>query len=277
MTSVLWGAGDFLGGTLARRVAPFAVVGGSQFLATLVLAPVILLSGAPTDPPGWLPWGIAAGITGVLALGCFYWALAIGTMGVVAPVAAMGVVVPVLVGLVRGERPGAVVLAGIAVAVVGVVLAGAPEVSAVRHDTARGGWQALGLAGMAAVGFGLVLVFVAQGASASVGMTLLAQRCTGVTVALVVLARARHLGGLRRRDVGMLALIGMFDLGANATYAAASRLGLLAVVAVLASLYPVVTALLARVVHDERLAHSQVLGVGLALSGVALIAAGGAG
>jgi drug/metabolite transporter (DMT)-like permease len=198
-------------------------------------------------------------------------------MGVVAPVAATGVVVPVAVGLLSGERPGAAAYVGIVVAVLGVVLASGPEVRAVEQHEARGGWRALVLAGIAAVGFGLVLVLVAGGAESSVPMTLLVQRATSVVVVLGLVVVLRRRGGLTRRDLPMLAAIGVLDVAANGTYALASTTGLLAVVAVLGSLYPVVTAALARIVHGERLQRVQLVGVVLALAGVALIAFGDAG
>jgi drug/metabolite transporter (DMT)-like permease len=276
-SSVLWGSADFLGGTMARRVAPLAVVGGSQAVAFVLLVPFTILVGAWDDPTGYLPWAIAAGVVGFLALGAFYAALAVGTMGVVAPVAATGVVVPVAVGLLSGERPGAAAYVGIVVAVLGVVLASGPEVRAVEQHEARGGWRALVLAGIAAVGFGLVLVLVAGGAESSVPMTLLVQRATSVVVVLGLVVVLRRRGGLTRRDLPMLAAIGVLDVAANGTYALASTTGLLAVVAVLGSLYPVVTAALARIVHGERLQRVQLVGVVLALAGVALIAFGDAG
>ena len=275
-SSLLWGTADFLGGTLSRRVAPVAVVGASQAIAWAGLLPVVLLLGAADDPTGYLWWGIAAGVTGLIALIAFYAALAVGTMGVVAPVAATGVVVPVAIGLAAGERPSTLTLLGIVLAVAGVVLASGPEVRGIESGSARGGWRALVLALIAAVGFGLVLVFVAEGAEASVGMTLLTQRSTSVLIMLAAFLTLRRVGGLRRADVPALVAIGLFDLGANATFALASTAGLLAVVAVPASLYPVVTVALARVFHNERLLRVQQVGVAAALVGIGMIAAGGA-
>jgi len=94
-----------MGGTLSRRLPAFIVVGASQAIALLVLVPVIFVLGATGDPTGYLPWGIAAGVLGMVSLVAFYEALAVGTMGVVAPIAATGVVVPVAIGLGQGERP----------------------------------------------------------------------------------------------------------------------------------------------------------------------------
>ena len=225
---------------------------------------------------------------GPAALVAFYTALSIGTMGVVAPVAATGVVVPVLVGLLEGERPGALQLVGIVAAVVGVVLAsrvpGGPAGQTGPADAA-GQRRAVLLAVGAALGFGGVLVCVAEGSRTSVGTTLLAQRLTNVallgSVVLLLAARARRAHvtgrpvlGLARADLPVVALTGLGDVSANGVYAVASTRGLVSVVAVLGSLYPVATALLARQLLGERLARPQAAGVATALLGVVLMAAG---
>ena len=276
--SLLWGTADFLGGTATRRLPVASVVGVSQLVALLGLIPVAVLTGALDEPRDYLVPGLLAGAAGVVALAAFYRALAVGTMGVVAPVAALGVVVPVAAGLIDGESPALVQLAGIAVAVLGVVLASGPELS----GEGRGGLEPLLLAGVAALGFGAVFVLIAEGTGSgtfgSVVMTLLTMRLVSVlvltTVFLVVL-RSRGSGlGVGRADLPVLLAIGAFDVGANAAFAVASQSDLISVTAVLASLYPVVTVLLARRVHDERLVGLQVPGVVLALVGVVLLAAG---
>jgi len=273
VSSALWGSSDFLGGTLSRRLPPVAVVLGSQCAAFVFLLPVVVVLGAPHDPHGWLVWGLAAGLIGPAALAAFYAALSIGTMGVVAPVSATGAVVPVVAGLLSGERPQPVQLAGIAAALVGVVLASGPELRGTREHTSRGGARALGLALASALGFGLTLVAIAHGARYSVGMTLLTQRSVSVLLALVACAVVRGRTGLGRRDLPLLALVGLGDVTANGLYALATRHGLIAVVSVCASLYPVATVLLARGVHHERLRPVQTVGVVCALAGVAAIAA----
>jgi drug/metabolite transporter (DMT)-like permease len=211
----------------------------------------------------------------MVSLVAFYAALAKGTMGVVAPIAATGVVVPVAIGLVHGDRPKVLQLVGIGLAILGVVLASGPEVRDVEQHSGRGGVQVLVLAGCSAVGFGLVLWLVSGGSHYSVGMTLLFQRLTNAVLALVALAVARNLGGLTRRDVPLLLVVGFGDVLANGLFALSTRTGLLSVVAVLGSLYPVGTVLLARFVHGERLRPVQNVGVIAALGGVVLIAGGG--
>jgi uncharacterized membrane protein len=274
LSSGLWGTADFFGGLLSRRIRPFAVVGVAHTFALAAVVVLAVLVGAVGDDRDYLPWALAAGVVGMLALVAFYWALAIGTMGVVAPIAATGVVVPVGIGLVQGERPSIWQLLGIAIAIVGVVLASGPEVRAVEHHEARGGWPALILASIAAAGFGLVLWLVAEGAESSVTMTLLTQRATSVTIVVVVAVITRSAGGMRRQDLPMVAFVGFADVAANGLYAVASQQGLLSVVSVLGSLYPVATVALARTVLGERLTRAQDLGVAAALFGVVLIAAG---
>ncbi|MEO7981204.1 MAG: DMT family transporter [Sporichthyaceae bacterium] len=274
VSSLWWGSADFLGGTLSRRRRATVVVGVSQSAGLLLALALAAAVGAFGDDRGYLPWALLSGVAGVVGLVCFYAALAAGTMGVVSPIAALGVVVPVVVGLAGGDRPDPAQLVGIVVAVVGVVLASGPELSG------RAGARPVLLAGVAAVGFGVALLAIAKGSASSTYMTLVTMRATSVTllgVALVI-ALAR---GLDRADVtipppelGLIALVGVGDLGANLTFGLASRRADIAVVAVLGSLYPVVTVLLARVFHHERLGRLQTAGVALALAGVALIAAG---
>lgn len=275
LSSVLWGGADFLGGTVSRRRAAGLVVGTSQFAGLLSIGAVALAAGAVDDDRGYLLWAVAAGVAGLVGLVCFYAALAAGTMGVVSPIAALGVVVPVVVGLARGERPATVQLVGIAVAVAGVVLASGPELSG------RAGVRPLLLAAVAAVGFGLALLFIAEGSRTSTLMTLVGMRVTSVTllatallVALVRVGRERL--ALDRRDAALVAVIGVGDVAANLAFGLASTRDDISVVAVLGSLYPVVTVLLARALHGERLATVQAVGVAGALAGVGMIAAGGA-
>ena len=274
LSSVLWGVSDFLGGTSSRRLPVPTVLGVSQLTALVLLLVLAAASGAFDTATGYVLPAAAAGATGVVALGMFYRALAIGTMGVVAPVAALGVAVPVAAGVLNGEHPSALQAVGIAVAVVGVVLASGPELS----GEGRGGALALVLALGAALGFGAVLVLVAQASDGddpgAVVMTLIAMRVTSVTLLAVVALARRQPPAVRRTDLPVLGVIGAADAGANAFYAVASRSALVSVTAVLASLYPVVTALLAYRVHGERLRHVQVVGVAVTLVGVALLAGG---
>ena len=120
LSSLLWGVSDFLGGTATRRLRAAAVVGGSQGIALLGLLAYVVAAGqladVVQDPSKLLP-GLAAGVIGAASLAAFYAALAEGTMGVIAPIAALGTLLPVVVGLARGEAPSLLQLVGIAVAI----------------------------------------------------------------------------------------------------------------------------------------------------------------
>jgi drug/metabolite transporter (DMT)-like permease len=274
ISSLLWGGADFVGGTVSRRHRAALVVGVSQFAGLVTALVVAAAAGAFGDDRGYLPWAVLAGCAGVVGLVSFYAGLAAGTMGVVSPIAALGVVVPVLYGLLHGERPSGLQLAGIAVAVVGVVLASGPELSG------RAGARPVVLAAIAAVGFGVALLAIAEGSRHSTLMTLVTMRTTSVLLlggALgVALTRGFPRAELRLglRDLALVSLVGVGDLSANLAFGLASRRGAVSVVSVLGSLYPVVTTLLAGVVHHERLGRVQLVGVVGALSGVVLIAAG---
>jgi drug/metabolite transporter (DMT)-like permease len=277
LSSLLWGSSDFLGGILSRRLPAALVVALSQAAGLVAVAAAAVIAGAFGAPLGYIGWAIGAGLAGVIGLVAFYAALASGTMGVVSPIAALGVVVPVLVGVGQGERPGPLQVVGIVVAIAGVVLASGPELSG------RAGARPLVLAVVAACGFGLALLFIAKGSHDSILMTMLTMRITSVSVlgvALAVMAaRARRAGAARGprlepRDFALLAVVGVADAGANLSFGWSSTRGLISVAAVLGSLYPVATVLLARGFLNERLGRAQSIGVVGALAGVVLIAAG---
>jgi drug/metabolite transporter (DMT)-like permease len=269
-SSLLWGAGDFLGGTLSRRRPAVAVVGVSQALALVLFVVAALAVGELGEgmPASAWAWAVGAGVAGLVGLVAFYSALAAGTMGVVAPMAALGVLVPVLVGVLAGERPTALQAVGAALGVAGGVLASGPEL--------RGGasTRPVLLALLAGIAFGLVLVFLAEGSEDSPLLTLVGMRAASVTILVVVALVLRSVGGVRPADLPLLGLIGVLDGGANLAYAVATTLGLLSLVSVLASLYPAVTVVLARVVHHERMSRVQDAGIVAAVVGVALVAAG---
>ncbi|MDX2813979.1 EamA family transporter [Streptomyces sp. PA03-5A] len=279
-TSLLWGLADFGGGLLTRRFPALTVVVVSQGVAAVVLGAVVVATGGWSEASPHLWFAVAAGLIGPVAMLCFYRALALGPMGVVSPLATVGVAVPVSVGLLLGERPGTVQYAGIAVAVVGIVLAGGPELRGAPVQR-----QAVAMTLVAAFGFGAVMSLVAEASHTVTGLflALFVQRVCNVAVggaALAVSVRrgAPSLpeGGLPTvwRSLPALAFVGLADVAANGSYALAAHHGPVAVAAVLASLYPVVTALAARGVLGERLRPVQAAGAGLALAGSVLLAAG---
>jgi drug/metabolite transporter (DMT)-like permease len=265
-SSLAWGTSDFFAGLASRRRPAVAVVGWTQALALLVLSIVVAARWTDVTWAGWPPWALAAGLSGMAGLVSFYSALSSGTMGVVAPIAALGVVVPVGLGVATGDQPSAWSWVGMVVAIAGVALASGPELSGAVSP------RPVLLAGAAAVGFGLALFCLDRGARESTLMTLWGMRVTSVTVLVVVALVARSVGGVTARETPALLLIGCGDLAANALFAVASSRGQVSVASVLGSLYPVVTALLARVVVKERLRRIQQVGVVLAVGGAAVIA-----
>jgi hypothetical protein len=142
---------------------------------------------------------VLAGLVGASGLIAFYAALASGTMGVVSPIAALGAVVPVLLGLLRGETPSALVLAGLVLALLGVVTASGPELSG------GAGARPVALASLAGVCFGLALIFIERGAQTNAVMTMTGMRATSVTLFFVAALALRTTGGLSVRDVAPLA------------------------------------------------------------------------
>jgi drug/metabolite transporter (DMT)-like permease len=265
--SALWGTSDFGGGLISRRLDPSAAVLVSQAFA---LAGLLVLLPFLHVPAGWyLLVGAAAGMIATLSLAAFYRAMATAPISLVAPITAAGTGIPVLVGVARGERLGLVQVLGILVTLAGVILASGPEFrsgAVVRK-------QAIGYAVAAAVGFGVAYTLLALAAGSGVYGTLLLQRIGGLVVLAPVVLRSGVLRQIRftvRRLAALLA-IGGCDIVANGSYALAASRGDLAVAAVLASLYPVVTALLARALLAERLRPVQSVGVIAALGGVLLL------
>jgi drug/metabolite transporter (DMT)-like permease len=214
-----------------------------------------------------------AGVGGIVALTAFYRALSIGTMSIVAPIAATGVIVPVVVGIAQGEHPAALQVIGIAAAVVGVVLASREQDAALEGAPSPARTSIL-LALVAAAGFGCFFVTLRSSAHASLPWALVVARAVSVVLLAAAAAVARS-GVVRdRRAIFPVASIGLLDLAANGLYALATRHGLLSVVSVASSLYPLATVVLARVLLGERVRRVQELGIVAALAGVVLIAAG---
>ncbi|MGW3650099.1 EamA family transporter [Streptomyces sp. NPDC000878] len=277
-TSLLWGLADFGGGLLTRRMSALTVVVVSQSIAAVVLGAIVVLTGGWSEAGPRLWFAFAAGLAGPVALLSFYKALALGPMGVVSPLGSLGVAVPISVGLFLGERPGLIQFAGIAVAVVGVVLAGGPQLRGAPVQR-----QAILLTLLAAFGFGTVFALIAEASTTLTGLflALFVQRVTNVAVggaALYVSVRrggaALPAGGFPWQSLPALAFVGLADVAANGTYSIAAQHGPVTVAAVLASLYPVVTALAARGFLSERLRAVQAAGAGLALVGTLLLATG---
>ena len=275
LTAVAYGAADFFGGLSSRRSSVASVVVWSQAVSILLLA--LLLVAVPHDAPlaRDVLYGSAAGVIGCAGLVLLYRGLAVGRMSVVAPVTAVGAaVLPVAWGLGQGERPSVAALIGVALALTAVVFVSrSPEGEAVV-ERAAGGRVELALALGAGCAFGVVFILLGSTSDDAGFWPLAGARPVSVAVlaigSLVLRQQLRPDGG----DRVMVAVTGILDIGANALYLVAIRTGLLSLVAVLGSLYPAMTVLLARVVLKERLTRVQVIGLVLAGAGVVLIAAG---
>jgi drug/metabolite transporter (DMT)-like permease len=269
--SLAWGIGDFGGGIGARRVQVVWVLVVSQ-VAGLGLVGVLAIATLPEPPTGReLAWGIFAGVMGAAGLSAFYRALAVGTMGIVGPITAAGAVVPVAYGLARGEHPSVLQGVGIVVAVGGVAAA---SLEPLPEGAGRKLATGVGLSLFAALAFGSALLGLNRVSQAGVVWGTLTLRLTVVPIVVVAALLLRPSIARLRPNMPILVGAGVFDTGANLLYGASSRHGLISVVSVVGSLYPVVIVVLARVVLAERIARPQLAGVAVALAGVALISAG---
>jgi drug/metabolite transporter (DMT)-like permease len=277
--AAFYGAADFIGGFASRRASMFAVLTISQISGLLSLLLVLPFLPASSPHSADFAWGAAAGIAGGFGVGLLYRALAIGTMGVVAPTTSVcAVVVPVLAGVALGDRPDTMVSVGIAIAVVAIVLLGQesthpdhPVSSPPAGGLPAGMWHALA----SGVAIGCFFLLLSRAGPDAGLWPLVASRSAGVPIfgliALATGASFRALGSLR----WLLILGGALDMLANVLYLLASRSSDLAVAVTLVSLYPASTVLLARIVLRERLSRPQLVGMAGALVAVVLIVRGG--
>jgi drug/metabolite transporter (DMT)-like permease len=271
----VYGTADFCGGLAARRVAVATVVLVSQTIGCLLAVAAAVTWSADEAAAAPFGWGAAAGTATGVAVLLFYWGLAHGSMSQVAPVAAVcSASIPVVFSVVAGEVPGAVALVGIAAAIPAIALVSRERTDS---DLDRRDRRPI-LAGVGAgVGFGAYFVLFDQaGTEAGMWPVVSARLASTVVaaVAFVAVVGIRRVEELREGFTPLVAATGAFDFAAIALYLAATGEGLLAVVAVVTSLYPASTVLLARVVLHERLQRDQFVGIALAVVAVVLIALG---
>ncbi|ETK31788.1 hypothetical protein MPTA5024_33195 [Microbispora sp. ATCC PTA-5024] len=266
---MIFGTADFLGGLATRRSRVLAVVVLSQVGGLLLIGVLIPLLPGSVSPAALL-WGMASGVAGAGALVLFYRGLATGMMSVVAPTTATtAMAVPVIFGLLIGERPSALALTGVVLGLLAVLL-----VSRDPNGTATGSRVGPILGALASgAGFGAFFILLRLAPEDSGVWPLLGARFASIAL-VVVLAVARR-ATLRPTpgSVPVTLWAGVLDMAANVLYLLAAQRGMLSLVAVLVSLYPASTLLLARYVLGERLSALQIAGVGFALGAVALIAA----
>ncbi len=267
--SLTWGFADFFGPLQGRKLGALRTLVYVQLGGLLGIAVIVAVRGlGPKSAVTLL--AIPAAISGTLGLFAYYRGIAVGAISIVAPIAGVSAVVPVIVGIASGENPSGLQLTGIACALLGVFLASREPGRPGETKLAAG----VGLAILAAIGFGGYFPFMHAAGNADYWWASLIFRIASTSVILVAVAVQRPALGVPARILPWLALIGFGDMFGNLLYAAASTSGLVSVTSVLASLYPIVTVVLARILLSERVARSQEAGIGLTLAGVALISAG---
>jgi len=266
LAALAWGSGDFMGGLASRRAAALWVTGFAQIVGLFVLLFLALAFGQPLPAGRDLLIAVLASVSGVTGLAALYRALAIGQMGIVAPITAvLSAGIPALYGSFRLGVPAAATLLGFALALVAIALiSGGPR--------AAGRPAGLGLALLAGLGFGGFLVLLPQADPAVNLWTLTMARATSAAIAVLLALLRRTPLPATRGAVLAIAGAGVMDSLGNALYTAATGLGRLDVAAVLGSLYPAATVGLAMVFLRERLRPLQLLGVLLALIAIVLVA-----
>jgi drug/metabolite transporter (DMT)-like permease len=265
--SLAWGVADFVGPWQGRtlgalRVLLWAQVGGLALLG-------VVMAARGRGPHDWaVLWAVLAALSGTLGLYAYYRGMATGTMSVVAPIAGASAIVPVLFGIATGDRPRAVQIAGIGAAIVGVALA-SREQQAGASRVAAG----VGLAVLAAIGFGFYFPPMHAAGAADAWWASFVFRLTACVIVLVAVAFRRPAVRLGGWPLLIVLGVGIGDTLGNLLFAASSAHGIVSLTSVLASLYPIVTVVLAAIVIKERIAGVQRLGVLLTLVGVVLISA----
>ena len=271
-SSLLWGTSDFYGGKLSKKHPALAVTGASQAIGLVIGVIIVLVSTSWIKPDlswdGYFLSGVMAGSLGFIGLVAFYSGLATGRMGVVAPISAMSVVIPITIAFINGEQPTSLQILGMSIALLGAVCASGPEI--------KGGLavRPIMLAVIAACGFGGAVTFIAKGSTTSAIMTMTTMRLTTFIVALFLFIRFRSVGGLSKKNLPILILIGGADFAGNLLLGVATTKGLVSVAVVLGALYPIITALLAYKFLNEILHKIQYLGIAFAITGVAFISLG---
>ncbi|HVX42327.1 MAG TPA: DMT family transporter [Mycobacteriales bacterium] len=270
LAALAYGASDFLGGLVTKRAAVWPVVCWAQLAALAAVACAL------PAMPGQLTWSVAgwgllAGAGTTVGSLLLYRGLSAGRMNVVAPLSGViAAALPVLVGLLTGDRPGVLALIGVGLALPAIVLV---SLVSSPHAPARPSGAPYGIG----AGLGFAALFIAlerPGDAAGVWPLLSAEVVAVLLVATLTLARRRSLLLRTVAETGGAALVGILGAAATLLYLVATRHGLLSVVAVLVSLYPALTVILAAILLRERSTRIQILGMLGAALAVGLIAAG---
>jgi drug/metabolite transporter (DMT)-like permease len=270
-SAVTWGTGDFGGGLLSRRVPLLGVVAVTQLVGMFAALVLAVVRGEPVPQGPDLGWSIATGVAGVIGMTSLYRGLAVGRMGVVAPTTGiLGALIPVVVGFATEGVPPPGVQLGIAAALVAVVLV----TRAPGHGDGRPSGIRWALAAGLAIGMFNVCVGQLSGAGAFGPLVIVRMVQTMILALLIVAWRQPFRIG--RSVVPKVAAIGLLDMAGNATFILAAQVGQLAVAAVLSSLYPVTTVLLAVAILRERVTRTHLLGIALTAVAIVLIGSGSA-
>jgi drug/metabolite transporter (DMT)-like permease len=268
--AVSWGVSDFVGGVTSRRLPLLWVLLFTQIVGLAIVVPFAVAHGGPTLEPRTILAAMAGSLAGLVGIAGLYRAIALGMASIAAPISATGAILPVAFGLARGDPTTSLQEVGMACALLGVIVASRTG-DAQAHlgpDARRGVSFAL----LAAAGFGGFFILLHEASTSDVLWAVSIQRATGaIATALIVVAR-RPPFPITWSDAPTLLLVGSLDQAANVLYGLASTVGLVSLAAVLASLYPMVTVVLARLILNERISGVQKSGVAIALTGVALVA-----
>lgn len=275
LSSALWGSADFQAGRMSKKYQAFAVLGVTQLVGLFFGLFLIVTTGEGGKVAfgnagffsGYFWPGVFAGVFGYIGLICLYIGLSTGRMGVVSPISSLGAVVPVVFALIGGEQLSRGRWIGVVIALAGAFCASGPEVSQ--------GFplKPLALAFGSAFSFGTCLTLMGIGSDSSALMTMVTMRATTALFTIGLALKFRTTGGFGFKDAPSLIFIGVADFLANFTLGLATQHGLVSLVMVLGSLYPVVTVLLAFRFLHERLHKVQYVGVFLAVTGVAILSA----
>lgn len=265
-SALSWGAGDFSGGLATKRAPVFGVLAIGHAVGLVLLIGLALLWAEPLPAIADLGWGLAAGVAGAVGLASLYRALAIGQMGLVAPLSAvLTAALPALFGALTEGLPSTLKLVGFVLALVGIWLVAGTGGSAGARD-------GLGLAVLAGCGFGVFFILVHRAGANAVFWPLVAARIGSLGLVLPIAFGRRQLLWPDRQLLVPVLLSGALDVAGNAFFVLAAQAGRLDVAAILSSLYPASTVLLAALLLGERLLRVQLIGIVAALAAIALIA-----
>lgn len=268
--ALAWGTSDFSGGMASRRVPLLVVMTLTYTIGFALVIALALITHEPLASGADFVWATAAGLSGTVGLTALYRALAVGRVGLVAPISAVvGAMLPVAFTMLTLGMPGRLQLAGFAVGLAAVWLVAHPSEIDIANGNARSG---LALALLSGLGFSVFGIFLDRISQDTVYWPLVAARAASLVVVLALALTGRHSLQPPRALIPVLVLAGALDISGNVFFLMAIQSGRLDVASVISSLYPAVTVLLARVILSERMSRLQLMGVTGALAAIVLVA-----